>query len=249
MWRTGLLGAALVLAGCAGPGAPEVTVSLYQTRSDTPLDRIEIQVTNIGDDPVTVGRAELISPRLAGPAAWDEPVEIPPGMAVDLKVQLPEAVCPGAGGHEVRLTVAGETTTMAADDTLGQLQKYLDGRCFEQAVEQTTVLDVEAVTGTGLRVRVEPGAATVGALRTTILFAPVDSRALAAAASSPASTREVALRPNRCDAHALAEDKQGTYFPVEVTLADGRTGDYTMGVDQQQRGQLYRLYARRCGLS
>ncbi len=131
----------------------------------------------------------------------------------------------------------------------GQLQKYLDGRCFEKAVEQTAVLDVEAVTGTGLRVRVQPGGATVGALGTTILFAPEDPRALAAAAGSPASSRKVVLRPNRCDAHALADDKQGTYFPVQVTLPDGRTGDYTIGVNRQQRGQLYRLYAKRCGLS
>ena len=239
----------LVLAGCTQEAVPELAVSLYQTRSDTPLDKIEIQVRNVGGDPVTIERAELVSPGLTGTAIWDEPVEVPAGAAVDLKVQLPEATCSGDGGQEVRLIVAGETTTVSADDTLGQLQKYLDGRCFEKAVEQTAVLDVEAVTGTGLRVRVQPGGATVGALGTTILFAPEDPRALAAAAGSPASSRKVVLRPNRCDAHALADDKQGTYFPVQVTLPDGRTGDYTIGVSRQQRGQLYRLYAKRCGLS
>jgi len=72
---------------------------------------------------------------------------------------------------------------------------------------------------------------------------------LAAAPGAPGDVRPVRLRPNRCDAHALGEDKQGTYFDVEVTLADGRSGPYTFTVDQEQRGQLYRLYARMCGLS
>jgi hypothetical protein len=56
------------------------------------------------------------------------------------------------------------------------------------------------------------------------------------------------LRPNRCDAHALADDKQGTYFPVDVVLPDGRSGRYRLGVDPQTRAQLYRFYARECGL-
>ena len=72
---------------------------------------------------------------------------------------------------------------------------------------------------------------------------------LTAAPGSATDLRQVVLRPNRCDAHALGEDKQGTYFDVDVTLPDGRTGRYSFGVDPEQRGKLYRLYARKCGLS
>ncbi|MCB0900036.1 MAG: hypothetical protein KDC40_14570, partial [Actinobacteria bacterium] len=118
-----------------------------------------------------------------------------------------------------------------------------------QDVEATALIEVEDVTSEGLQVRVYPGAAAVGRLDSTILFVPADRDAIAAAPGSATDLRQVVLRPNRCDAHALGEDKQGTYFDVDVTLPDGRTGRYSFGVDPEQRGKLYRLYARKCGLS
>ena len=71
MWRVCVV--ALLVAAC-GP-APQVSASLYQTRSDTPLNALEIQVRNDGPDPVTVDSAQLRSGRLAGAPVWDEPVE------------------------------------------------------------------------------------------------------------------------------------------------------------------------------
>lgn len=245
MWR--VLAAVALVAACAP--APQVSASLYQTRSDTPLDLVEIQVRNEGDRPITVQRAELRSARLTGSATWDEPVEILAGAATDLKVPLPPADCDGRAGETVALRVDGDDMVLEAPDALGQIGEYVARACFAQDVERTVRITVDSVTADGLRVRVDPGAAEVGALGTTILFAPVDPEALAAAAGEPGDVRSVRLRPNRCDAHALGEDKQGTYFDVEVTLADSRSGLYTFTVDQQQRAQLYRLYARMCGLS
>ncbi len=249
MWRAGLI--AVLLAACAGPAVDPVSVSLYQTRSDTPLDKVEIQVTNTGPETITVERAELRSPRLSGEAAWEEAVEVAPGAAVDLKVVLPAPRCDVDAGttDEVVLTVGGRTVTLAAPDQLGQVGAYVRQRCFEQAVAQAAVIRVDAVTRRGISVFVDPGEARVGALGTTILFVPADRLALASEQGGAAGVREVVLRPNRCDAHALGEDKQGTYFGVGVTLPDGRSGTYTFGVDTTQRAQLYRLYARDCGLS
>jgi hypothetical protein len=248
VWRAGVI--AVLLVACAGPTADPASVSLYQTRSDTPLDKVEIQVTNTGPDPITVQRAELRSPRLSDSAAWEEDVEVAPGAAVDLKVVLPAPRCDVDAGvtDEVVLTVDGRTVTRAAPDRLGQVGAYVRQRCFEQAVAQAAVIRVDAVTRRGISVFVDAGDARVGPLGTTILFAPVDRLALASRPGD-AGVREVALAPNRCDAHALGEDKQGTYFGVEVTLPDGRSGTYTFGVDTAQRAQLYRLYARDCGLS
>lgn len=245
MWRVCVV--ALLVAAC-GP-APQVSASLYQTRSDTPLNALEIQVRNDGPDPVTVDSAQLRSGRLAGAPVWDEPVEIPAGAAMDLKVSLPPPDCDGSPGETVALRVDGQDVVIDAPDRLGQVAEYVAAVCFEDDVESTTQIVVEAVTDEGIRVFVDPGTSEVGALGTTILFAPVDPEALAAAPGAPGDVRPVRLRPNRCDAHALGEDKQGTYFDVEVTLADGRSGPYTFTVDQEQRGQLYRLYARMCGLS
>jgi hypothetical protein len=241
-----MLAVAGVLAACTP--SPDVSVNLYQTRSDTPRDAVEIQVRNYGTDPLTVERAELRSTRLAGVAVWDEPVEIPAGAAMDLKVDLPPPECAGGAGETVSLQMGETSVVVDAPDTLGQVADYVAAQCFTQDVEAGSRIAVDAVTAEGLRVFVDSGPAHVGALGTTILFAPTDPWALVA---GPGETgrREVVLRANRCDAHALGEDKQGTYFDVAVTLPDGRSGRYTFGVDAQQRAQLYRLYADMCGLS
>ncbi len=66
----------LLLAGCAQN--PDLTVSLYQTRTDTPVDKIEIQVQNNEAQAVTVQRAKLVSTALSAFPVWEEPVTIPP---------------------------------------------------------------------------------------------------------------------------------------------------------------------------
>ncbi len=249
MWRVTAFGMALCLAACAGPPATDLTVSLYQTRSDTPADKLEIQVRNGGPEPVTVGRAQLDSGRLYGPAVWDEPVDIPPRSAVDLKVDLPPPICDGTGTENVTLAVDGTDLVLDAPDTLGQVAAYTEQACFEQDVDKVAVIGVRAVTDDGIRVVTTPGPAMIGDIDTTILFAPRDPGALAASPGDPTRTPEVRLRPNRCEAHALAEDKQGTVFDVTVTLPDGRTGTYALGVGPRMRARLHALYARQCGLS
>jgi hypothetical protein len=237
--RAVLLVAALLVAGCAAD-PPPVTVGLYQTRSDTPLDRIEMQVRNSGDIPVTVQRAKLVSTRLTAFPVWDEPVEIPPGAAVDLKVQLPPAVCGTGESDEVELSVDGRQWTLPAQDTLGQLARYQAAQCFRQDVERVGSLRVTGLAGDRLQLEAR-GDVRLGEFGTTTLFRPADPMAAARGA-------HVRLLPNRCDAHALADDKQGTYFPLTVTLPDGRSGSYVLAVDERTRAELYALYAKVCRL-
>lgn len=253
MVRSGLAAVALVLAACSAPAPHDLAVNLYQTRSDTPLDKIEMQVRNQTEQPLTVTRAQLRGSRLLASTTWDQPVTIPAGVALDLKVQLPGPTCTDDPADEVEVTYAStagsRTVVVTPEDPLGQLAKYSSTRCFERDVQDTAELRAKRVRGDALLVYVDPGTARIGRLGTTILFRPHRPEALAARPGDDAGVRRVALTPNRCDAHALGDDKQGTYFPVDVTLADGREGDFTIGVDQRTRQQLYRLYARVCGLS
>lgn len=223
---------ALLLVGCARP--PDVAVSLYQTRSDTPVNKIEMQVRNNTNAPLTVQKAQLVSTQLSAFPVWETPVEIPPGSAVDLKVALPPPLCTGQVSDEVVLTIEDRRVTVAATDTLGQLAKYRAAACFRQEAQTLGGVRITGLDGDVLRFATD---LEIGPIRSTTLFIPTRQTA-----------DSVTLTPNRCDAHALAEDKQGTYFPVPVTLPDGRTQDYIAGVDARMRGQLYRLYARVCGL-
>jgi hypothetical protein len=245
--------AVLLAVTSCGHASPDVTVSVYQTRSDMPLDKIEIQVQNRTSDPLTVERARLRSDRFATETSWDEPVDIPAGTAVDLKVQMPPASCLPDPQDQVVVTVrtdgGTQDLTLVPEDPLGQLDKYSATQCFKKDVESTATLKVQGLLGSRLQVFVDPGQAQIGAMGTTILFQPRNPGALRAKPGDAAGVRQVALRPNRCDAHALAEDKQGTYFPVSVTLPDGRSGDFTMPVNQRTRVSLYRMFAEECGLS
>lgn len=238
-FRLSAIACVLLIAAC-GAQQPNVSVELYQTRSDTPLDKIEIQVHNNGSKPLTVERAQLVSTRLTQFPVWDQPVEIPPFAAVDLKVQLPPALCDGGGSDEVRLTVDGKELTRPAEDALGQLGKYVESQCFRQEVEELGRISATGLNGDVLELQVN-GPIRVTEVGTTTLFRPRDPKA-------PAKGEPLRLRPNRCDAHALADDKQGTYFPLTVQLPGGRSGLYRLDVDQQLRSELYRFYAQECGL-
>ncbi len=242
----------LAVAACANP-SPDVTVSVYQTRSDMPLDKIEIQVQNLTSEPLTVERALLRSDRFVTEASWTESVDIPAGAAVDLKVQMPTASCLPDPQDQVVVTVrtadGTQDLTLVPEDRLGQLDKYSVAQCFERDVESTATLNVRGLRDNRLQVFLDPGQAQIDTMGTTILFQPRNPGALRARPGGEGGMRQVVLRPNRCDAHALAEDKQGTYFPVSVTLPDGRSGDITMTVDRQTRVALYRLFAKECGLS
>ena len=134
---------------------------------------------------------------------------------------------------EVEITVGGRSFTVPADDRLQQLANYRTNQCFRQEVERTGYFRIAGLDGDRLTFDTN---LDIGPIRSTTLFVPKGQTATS-----------VRLTPNRCDAHALAEDKQGTYFPVPVTV-NGLTADYSVAVSQDLRGRLYRLYAKLCGL-
>lgn len=55
------------------------------------------------------------------------------------------------------------------------------------------------------------------------------------------------LVPNRCDAHAVAENKAGTLFAVVGVLGDGRNLRFFLPLNLQQEGGLLEYVAAHCG--
>ena len=62
-------------------------------------------------------------------------------------------------------------------------------------------------------------------------------------------TIKLAVRPARCDAHALADDKRGTILPFAVATGDGREGRLELPAGDALKADLYAYYAERCGLA
>jgi hypothetical protein len=91
-----------------------------------------------------------------------------------------------------------------------------------------------------------------GVSATTLLGAedgldwPLD---LEVAAGDAPFTIELAVRPARCDAHALADDKRGTILPFAVATGDGREGRLELPAGDALKADLYAYYAERCSLA
>jgi hypothetical protein len=268
--------ALLALAGCAPTtSAPaEVTVSVYQPRPDVAAGRIAIQVHNGGTEPLTITGARLQSTYFIDDLTWAgdrEPV-VRAGLSLDLRVPLADSDCTEGidAAHTVVLDyrVGDRTGTieLVPDDPFELLPRLRDAACLwvrvGEIVELTAVSVaapntlgspgqvVIAVTPTGA-----PGTVTVDAAFSTTLLAPaLDGVGIGElplgvelGADGPTEFR-VPIVPNRCDAHALAEDKVGTRLPLEVTVSTGARGRLILSASDELRGQMYAFYAGYCGL-
>ncbi|OYX58445.1 MAG: hypothetical protein B7Y93_01550 [Micrococcales bacterium 32-70-13] len=159
-------------------------------------------------------------------------------------------------------------------DRLGQWTEWLDAECFAAAVLERAAITVrhdparDAAGGAagpliGLALEVDtraPGLELVAA-NDTVLFglvrasdgARVTGVALDGLGAHGSGSAEGAvsipllLTPARCDAHALADDKQGTLFRIDVRL-DGEPGTVTIAADPATRAALYDAFTRACSL-
>lgn len=61
-------------------------------------------------------------------------------------------------------------------------------------------------------------------------------------------TISLPVRPARCDAHAIADDKRGTILPFEIRTSDGRGGRLDLSSGDTLKAELYAYYGERCGL-
>ncbi|MCU1440050.1 MAG: hypothetical protein JWP85_1047 [Rhodoglobus sp.] len=273
----GLLVLALTgCAGPVSAPLPDgVTASLFQNRFDYSLRQIEIKVVNGSTNPLTVTRASLESNRFAEPAVWDRPQLIPAGSARDLKVVLARPVC---DGREATVAVdldfelvdgtAGTATIMPTDET-GRIEVNNELDCLGISVAEIAtiappgtarwtpgahapaIVDI-AVTPTGAS-----GQLTIQQAKGTVLLGLVDETGAAITtqpldlvvdASAGATVIRLRLVPSRCDPHAVAEDKRGTFFPLDVSTDDGRSGTIYVGVSDAVRGSLYEFFSDYCGL-
>ena len=270
--------AALVLAGCApAPTAlPEgVSVSVFQNRFDYGVRQLELKVANDTDAPITVTRAALESSRFTAPAVWDRPQLIPVGAARDLKVQLTDPSC-AAGTPVDTVTIdftlkdgrTGTASVVPTDET-GRLDAIGEEDCLGVAVAQHAVIagPDEAVWTPGAHspaivdLAVTPtgaeGSATIDFAKGTVLLSLVDAEGsevyqqdvqLTVDAASSPSTIRLLVVPARCDPHAVAEDKRGTFFPLEVQTSEGASGRIYVPVSDEVRASLYEFFGDYCAL-
>ncbi|WP_157078970.1 hypothetical protein [Herbiconiux solani] len=254
-------------------------LAILQNRPDYAKRVLQLAVTNQGTAPITVTAARFSSPQFAGEASWSKPTEVPAGLTRQLPVALPEAVCPApsslAGDATLAVTVtdasgASREVVAAPADPFAVLPRIAGEDCLDEAVAAVASLrldDTLEVTGAGrdavarLRLVVDPSAGSgslrVSGARSTILLQPPGGGnwPLETAVDGGGATQVLTLDvvPARCDPHAIAEDKRGTFLPVQVELGDGATGmtgtTGTVSVPSSDalRLALYDFIAQTCG--
>lgn len=258
--------------GEPGDGLPEgLVVTVRQGRLDAPQGRLVLHFENPGE-PVTVTSLEFRSPALEPGMRRDDPFELGAHDALDIRLDLTGSRCDGdpeAAEVEVRVRTADgaeRSGTISPEDPFGTMARIADADCLSESVSAVAAitppehLRTEGA-GTAQRawidVRVEPRTDGTGTLRldavsaTTLLGAEggVDwPLGLDVATGDPPSTIELAVRPARCDAHALADDKRGTILPFTVATGDGREGRLDVPSGDVLKAELYAYYAERCGL-
>lgn len=253
-----------------------LVADVYRSRIDPARGGIQLSVRNDGSATVTIVRAVLDSPALTVPIERDRESEILPGQTRDLAMTLTTAACPAASSAppDAVLTVvlADGTTaelTVPTTDRLGQWADWLAAECLAAGVAERATIAVRrdparddgAVIGARVEVELRGPGLELVALSDTVLFSLVDPASGERVTSTPLSNAgatsvatggsgalsiPVLLTPARCDAHALADDKQGTLFRIDLLL-DGEPGTVTIAADAATRAELYDAFGRACG--
>ena len=252
-----------------------VSISVYQPRPDIPKNRIAIEVHNDGDEPVTITAATLESNFFAEGFVWGpgRTATIAPGYAVDLRVDIPAVASCDAVTADNAVSfdwTVGDTSgssVMTPDDGFHMLDRLHDEGCLVVGVDAIAQLTAVSLTAPAaqpapaeLLISVEPtgadGTVTIETISSTTLLNPAGPDGIGVNqlplgievnAGGPREIR-VPIVPNRCDPHALAEDKIGTRMPLYVTLPDGTEGRYVLAASDELRGQMYAFFSAYCGL-
>ena len=198
------------------------------------------------------------------------------GRAVDLRVSLSDAACAGGPlEHEAHLDVEfadgrSQDVVLPAVDVEGRLADLHETECFAAETEEVAVLtllgppqprDLGGVLVADLMVQVRPqggpGVLELVRVRNTTLLQLVDPDTaqrhpdglpVEATVAGTDEPRDLVLTvvPARCDAHAVAEDKQGTRFRFDVVL-DGREGTVSVAAPPEVTTALYDIVQQACG--
>jgi len=249
-----------------------LNIAIQQGRLDVVGHRLVVRFENTGDDPLTIEGFVVETPSLEPGLERTKPFELTAGDAIAIRLDLPASRCDAEPGPVVvrfdARSAAGsaEAGELVADDPFDTVARVNAADCLAESVADVAAIVMpEHLRSTGagadrrafIDVAIEPvasGDASMHIARvygTTLLNAEggIDwTLDLDVAAGEPRSVISLPVRPARCDAHAIADDKRGTILPFEIETADGRAGRLDVPASDGLKAELYAYYGERCGL-
>lgn len=273
---TALAAAGAALVACSSSAEPlpppdGLTVSIKQGRLDVVAGRLVVRFENTGDVPVTITGFDLRTPTFAQQLQRVDPIDLDAHDAVDVRLDLPASDCDAEPGSvrvavEHRSAAGSGSGELTADDPFDTVARVNAADCLAESVARVAAIDMPEhlrSTGTGaarrayIDIEIVPEASGETSMRiervygTTLLNAEggIDwMLGTDVAVGDPPFTLSLPVRPARCDAHAIADDKRGTILPFEVSTSDGRSGRLDVPAPDGLKAQLYAYYGERCGL-
>lgn len=264
------------MVACAGspaaPALPEgLTVAIQQGRLDVVGDRLVVRFENTGDAPVTIEGFTVETPTLGPGLERTKPFELAADDAIAVRLDLPASDCDAEPGPVVvdvayRTATGGGEGQLTADDPFDTVARVNAADCLGESVAEVAAIlmpDRLRSTGAGadrrafIDIAIEPEASGDASMRiervygTTLLNAEdgIDwTLGTEVAAGDAPFTLSLPVRPARCDAHAIADDKRGTILPFEIETSDRRSGRLDVPAGDGLKAELYAYYGERCGL-
>jgi hypothetical protein len=265
----------LPLVGCGSKGddtvdvPPGVTVRVEQARQDLQGRHFELQVVNKGAKPLTVSSARVTSGRLDNASHYTGPATIPAGATVNLTMSMAPASCPTAkSGRGIDATArvtyrvgnrAQVTSVVRLKDHYGSVGLFMKRDCAESTIGALRVDPTFAVKGKGrdsvldvgitFTARDKGGPVRIGPVDGTTLLKPAPGSNIEhkLVAGSGAYHAVLAIIPNRCDVHVVAEDRTGATMPLHVDSAQSGKAFFFLRFTEPQKKQIFDFVAKHCG--
>lgn len=257
-------------ASASPPDLAAIAVEIRQDRASWGPRVVQVHVTYAGAEQLEVTGAALTTAGIAGTSVSGPVTKlVPPGGYRDVDVPLDTPVCDGspASAATVTLTVldGARSTQLTANatDPNGHLARIHDEDCAaaafaagadvrftgfrldhrDGAVVGLVTLEVDPVSGG------PPVAVT--RIDQTILLQPAGE---ATSWSPPeldpvtaSTTVTLEVRPGRCDPHAVAEDKRGTFFGLRTAVDGAPQPVFYLQLPQDLRGTAHDFIGVACG--
>ena len=270
-----LVAATAGLAGCSPASASRaklpsgVHVSLFQNRSDYPIRHLEVQLHNTTKSTVTITSGSFASTFFAKPVNMQYvPYDLEPGDEVAFPVALPAASCDRpkpAPRVSLRFTdSAGKGTATVTPKVLyNTLNEIHSHDCALETFEKVVAItpgdavtwskDASGALISHLELDLTPtgaaGTVTLNSIEnTTLLDLTLNTEfPLVLSASSKPLKLTLSAIPDRCETHALGEDKIGTVVPFHVKTSAYSNGYFGLVLSNKLKFEYYHYFALACG--
>jgi len=242
-----------------------VTVDIDQSRMLRKTRTLFLRIHNGSAEPMRVTEFTLTSSRFDD-VTWSGPEEIGPGYDADLEFEMPPGRC-GAEGVDATVVLQYDVadqpvrSVVRPDDPYGAAGAFLDRDCAQETLREAAAFELGEirVEGSGRSAVLDlPIIVTPTGRRDDVVLTGFGSTVLFVVRSDPAIgsglpvrgrpvTIDLRLVPQRCDSHALAEDKVGTLIPVGLRADDLDETSFYVPIGPRRRSVMLAYVAEACG--